>query len=166
MDQVASGNSGRWKLVCVVVASAQGEHIVRSLKHVDFFLRSPPGHPTSKHARNRLPTDEQSLLILERVKVVGFGCFGWRQTGRRQEGGEGPGTEIPSADPTHDIGIGEPWKILRQGPEPSVPANCPVRNLHSRHITTHEQRRAVEESQQKLPLGNGLHHPRTKTSLR
>ena len=64
------------------------------------------------------------------------------------EGGEGLGTEIPSADPTPDIGMGEPRKILRQGPVPSVPANCPGRNLHSRHIATHGQRRAVEESQQ------------------
>ena len=64
--------------MCVVVAFAQGGHIVRSLKHVDFFLRSPPGHPTSKHARqiqDWFMIDEQSILILERVKVVGFWVF-------------------------------------------------------------------------------------------
>ena len=64
--------------MCVVVAFAQGEHIVRSLKHVDFFLRSPPGHPTSKHAQPRqnwFMIADQSLLILERVKVVGFWVF-------------------------------------------------------------------------------------------
>ena len=74
--------------MCVVVAFAQGEHIVRSLKHVDFFFRSPPGHPTSKLARNRLPTDEQSLLILE--KVVGFWvvlCGGKRADGWKAERG-------------------------------------------------------------------------------
>ena len=67
--------------MCVVVASAQGEHVVRSLKHVDFFLRSPPGHPTSKHARqiqDWFMIDEQSILILERVKVVGFRVF-WEE---------------------------------------------------------------------------------------
>ena len=97
--------------------------------------------------------DEQSILILERVKVVGFWVF-WVEAdgptaGRRRRARH----RNPLSRPYTRLGIGEPWKILRQGPEPSVPANCPVRNLHSRHITTHEQRRAVEESQQKLPLG-------------
>ena len=142
--------------------------------------QKPPGHPTSRHARNRLPTDEQALLTLKRVKVVGFWEFwveadgptaGRRRRARHRNPHSRPYTRLghglhhPRAK-TSLIGIGEPWKTLRQGPEPSVPANCPGRNLHSRHITTHEQRRAVEESQQKLPLGNGLHHPRAKTSLR
>ena len=127
--------------MCVVVAFAQGEHIVRSLKHVDFFLRSPPGHPTSKHARqiqDWFMIDEQSILILERVKVVGFWVF-WVEAdgptaGRRRRARHrnplsrpytGLGNGLHRLAKTSLIGIGEPWKTLRQGPEPSVPANCP-----------------------------------------
>ena len=78
--------------MCVVVAFAQGGHIVRSLRHVDFFHRSPPGHPTSKLAQPRqnwFMIDEQSLLTLERV--VGFWvvlCGGRRADGWKAEKGQ------------------------------------------------------------------------------
>ena len=128
-------------VVCGCCVCPRG-HIVRSLRHVDFFHRSPPGLPTSKHAwpsKDWFMIDEQSILILERVKVVGFWVF-WVEAdgpaaGRRRRARHrnphsrpyarlGNGLHHPRAK-TSLIGIGEPWKTLRQGPEPSVPANCP-----------------------------------------
>ena len=118
---MACGSNEKWDWLCVVPGGRQAYHlpaycvrprghIVRSLRHVDFFHRSPPGHPTSKLARSRAPTDEQSLLILE--KVVGF----WvvlcgRQAGRRLEGGEGPGRN--HAAPGESPQPGEPGRHCR-----------------------------------------------------